>query len=146
MLKHPIFLLSNSSNVGIFSLSRGKLHSNLNLFLSCLFSIIVTLFITIDHFRLSLSQHPTISSPTFKNAGIFNFYKTVFNDLNTYSARINKHVKKPIGSEQDFKDFKTYQMSDHLPLWVEMNTDHAESYLGMIMNKPELIREETEKP
>ncbi len=83
---------------------------------------------------------------TFKNAGIFNFYKTVFKDLKTYSARVNKHVKKPIESDKDFKDFKTYQMSDHLPLWVEMNTDHAESYLGMIMNKPELAREETEKP
>ncbi|MET0393503.1 MAG: endonuclease/exonuclease/phosphatase family protein, partial [Chitinophagaceae bacterium] len=64
---------------------------------------------------------------TFKKAGIYNFFDTVFDKLDGYEARIEKHYKKI--TPKVFRDFKTYQMSDHLPLWVEMNTDHTESYL-----------------
>lgn len=66
---------------------------------------------------------------TFKNAGIFDFYDTVFDSYDTYSKRIKKHYNLP---SEKFKDFRTYQMSDHLPLWVEMNTDHTEQYLNFI--------------
>lgn len=75
------------------------------------------------------------SDITFKNAGIFDFYKTVFNNFDNYKDRIAKHISAPVITDKEFNDFKTYQMSDHLPLWVEMNTDHAEDYLGMIINK-----------
>lgn len=69
---------------------------------------------------------------TFKNAGIFNFYDTVFDKYENYAKRIKKHYDL---AAKDFKDFKTYQMSDHLPLWVEMNTDHTEQYLGFLKTK-----------
>ena len=72
---------------------------------------------------------------TFKNAGIFNFYETVFDKLDGYKTRVSKHTDKKVDTDKTFKDFRTYQMSDHLPLWVEMNTDHTESYLGMIKKK-----------
>lgn len=68
----------------------------------------------------------------FKNAGIFDFYDAVFDSYDNYSSRIKKHYEI---SSEDFKDFRTYQMSDHLPLWVEMNTDHTEQYLGYIKSK-----------
>lgn len=71
---------------------------------------------------------------TFKNAGIFDFYETVFTSLNSYAGRIKKHLDKDL-DVASFKEFRTYQMSDHLPLWVEMSTDHTESYLGMIKKK-----------
>ena len=66
---------------------------------------------------------------TFTKAGIFDFYETVFNDFSSYSKRILQH--KAI-DEKKFNDFRTYQMSDHLPLWVEMNTDHTEDYLNSL--------------
>lgn len=72
---------------------------------------------------------------TFKNAGIFNFYDTVFDKPESYAARIEKHYKKITAKE--FKEFRTYQMSDHLPLWVEMNTDHTDSYLQFLKKKEE---------
>jgi endonuclease/exonuclease/phosphatase family metal-dependent hydrolase len=72
---------------------------------------------------------------TFKNAGAFDFYKTVFDKKENFAARIKKHQDKEIDTDKAFNDFKTYQMSDHLPLWVEMNTDHTESYLKMIKDK-----------
>lgn len=68
----------------------------------------------------------------FKNAGIFDFYSVVFDSFSGYSTRIKKHCDI---SSNDFKDFKTYQMSDHLPLWVEMNTDYTETYLNYLKGK-----------
>jgi len=72
---------------------------------------------------------------TFKAAGIFNYYESVFDKFSNYSKRIQQHYKKI--SAKDFNEFKTYQMSDHLPLWVEMNTDHTESYLAVLKKKSE---------
>lgn len=69
---------------------------------------------------------------TFKNSGIFNFYETVFDTYQDYADRIKKHHDI---TAKSFNEFKTYQMSDHLPLWVEMNTDHTEQYLEFIKNK-----------
>ncbi len=73
---------------------------------------------------------------TFKGAGIFNFYDVVFNKLENYADRVAKHYDG-IGSDKKFEDFKTYQMSDHLPLWVEMDTDHTEGYLSFLKKKDE---------
>ena len=73
---------------------------------------------------------------TFKAAGIYNYYDTVFDKYSNYSRRIEKHYKKI--AAKDFNEFKTYQMSDHLPLWVEMNTDHTENYLGNLKRKKEI--------
>jgi len=79
--------------------------------------------------------HNKYNDIVFKQAGIFDFYDTVFNNFGDYSTRIAAHIEKKIEDGHSFDDFKTYQMSDHLPLWVEMNTDHADSYLNMIINK-----------
>lgn len=70
---------------------------------------------------------------TFKNAGIFNYYETVFDKYSNYAGRIEKHYKGITAAT--FNEFKSYQMSDHLPLWVEMNTDHTDSYLEGLKKK-----------
>jgi hypothetical protein len=70
---------------------------------------------------------------TFSKAGIFNYYDTIFDDYKKYASRIKKHNEDI--TEDNFDTFKTYQMSDHLPLWVEMNTDHTESYLEGLKKK-----------
>lgn len=31
-----------------------------------------------------------------------------------------------------YKEWKTFQISDHLPMWVEIKTDHSETYLGTV--------------
>lgn len=72
---------------------------------------------------------------TFKNSGIFDFYETIFDKLDGYEDRIKKHYKDKAITSKNFGDFRTYQMSDHLPLWVEMNTDHTESYLNSIKRR-----------
>lgn len=58
-----------------------------------------------------------------KRAGIFNFYKSVFRDG-------DEALWKPVmGAAKRYNDWRTYQLSDHLPMWVELAINHTESYL-----------------
>ena len=34
-----------------------------------------------------------------------------------------------------YKGWRTYQMSDHLPMWIELRTDFADSYLKELVKK-----------
>jgi len=68
------------------------------------------------------------------NAGIFDYFKYVFRmgdddpdteDENYYSPMIqNPNVT--------YKDWRTYQMSDHLPMWIELRIDFGDDYLERI--------------
>lgn len=71
-----------------------------------------------DGSDIALNQR--IGMPT---AGVFNYYQTVFRDEDeaTYIADYNI---------DDYREWRTYQMSDHLPMWVEIKTDFADEYLG----------------
>jgi endonuclease/exonuclease/phosphatase family metal-dependent hydrolase len=55
--------------------------------------------------------------------GAFDFFETVFRegDENLYPAS-----KK---DARGFRQWRTYQMSDHKPLWIEFATDSADAYL-----------------
>ncbi len=80
------------------------------------------------------------------NAGIFNFYETVFQPgefeiyYNMATNRNNRNKKdKLIWGETDnekkkyFTDnWRTWQMSDHLPLWVELKVDFTDKYLKIL--------------
>jgi exonuclease III len=58
-----------------------------------------------------------------RRAGIFNFYKSVFRDG-------DEAIWKPVmAGANKYKDWRTYQMSDHLPMWVELAINHTENYL-----------------
>lgn len=67
----------------------------------------------------------------FSKAGVFNFQEFVFEKPESYKNRIKAHLQKELAANK-FKDFTTYQMSDHLPLWVELKTDRAENYLDYL--------------
>ena len=58
-------------------------------------------------------------------AGVFDFYKYVFNDESQYAAERGR-------KGGTFKAWRTYQMSDHLPMWVEFSIDDADSYLASL--------------
>lgn len=72
----------------------------------------------------------------FTKAGVYNLYNTVFKDYNDYESRITTHYGKKLSATK-FKDFRSYQMSDHLPLWIEMRTDLADSYLEFVKQRSE---------
>ncbi|MGD8979757.1 MAG: endonuclease/exonuclease/phosphatase family protein [candidate division WOR-3 bacterium] len=80
-------------------------------------------------FRLGTSQN---------NAGVLRFYTTVFKDdeFNVYeqymdSAKLEAAGPERAGKEKYYRDtWRTFQMSDHYPLWVELQIDFSEDYLN----------------
>jgi len=73
------------------------------------------------------------------NAGVFDVFNTVFRprDAETYFPLGKKNNKWPETPEERKKYFsrkwRTWQMSDHLPLWVELKIDFTEKYLNRIL-------------
>ena len=71
---------------------------------------------------------------TTGKAGVFDFFKSVF-DLEhekDYAHLMGeKYNDKDVsGKTAYFKDYwRTHQMSDHLPMWVELKTDYSDQYL-----------------
>lgn len=76
---------------------------------------------------------------TTEKAGIFNYYQTVFRpedeplyaeamgtSYHTTSAGLPR--KNPATYYQQY--WRTYQMSDHLPMWVELKVDYSDAYLA----------------
>lgn len=70
-------------------------------------------------------------------AGVFDFYDIVyknsekelyFEDFSTIMKNNNKKFDESI-FEKEFDEWKTYQMSDHLPLWIEFDIDFSNDYL-----------------
>ncbi len=74
-----------------------------------------------------------------KKAGAFNFTKSVYteDDLSIYKPYFEE--KNVVGKTDEqiknyyLKTFRTFQMSDHLPLWVELKVDFSEQYLKDLM-------------
>jgi endonuclease/exonuclease/phosphatase family metal-dependent hydrolase len=78
-------------------------------------------------------------------AGAFDYYEHVFtaDDADTYRPDIDAYIKKrrdegkkspkqpatKAAEKTQFKTWRTYQMSDHLPLWAEFRVDFANEYL-----------------
>ena len=64
-------------------------------------------------------------------ANVFDFFEHVFTmgEEPTYRRESPDNGLKPSSS---FKAWRTYKMSDHLPMWVELRTDFSEEYLNEI--------------
>jgi endonuclease/exonuclease/phosphatase family metal-dependent hydrolase len=62
------------------------------------------------------------------SAGVFDYYEYVYRleDEEEYSE---DRAEKP---GRSFKDWRTYRMSDHLPMWIELGTDDSDAYLDSI--------------
>ena len=65
------------------------------------------------------------------NAGVFNFYKYVYSEehKDIYAEDVPQTAS---GKPGRFKDWRTYQMSDHLPMWIELRVDFSPEYLQRI--------------
>lgn len=64
------------------------------------------------------------------NAGIFDFYQFVFRE-DQDAARFAK-----LYGSQSFKQWRTFQMSDHLVMWQEFKIDFADEYLETLESAP----------
>ena len=72
------------------------------------------------------------------NAGVFNFYKYVYRDgdAKKYAPDVPKTSK---GEEGRYRDWRTYQMSDHLPVWIELRVDFSREYIDRIARGKEAV-------
>ena len=63
-------------------------------------------------------------------AGTFPFFDHVYReaDWKTY---------QPKSTQKKYNQWRTFKMSDHLPLWVELYVDFGEAYLEKKMEKPQ---------
>lgn len=77
------------------------------------------------------------------NAGVLDFFETIYKEdekeiyyedfVNVMKANKKAHTQAVY--DKKFNEWKTYQMSDHLPLWVEFDINYSDDYLkAMITN------------
>lgn len=89
-------------------------------------------------FNLHMTDTMQIFDENVQRAGSFNFTKSVYNE-NDYEPYIPLMDAKQVakGNVQDYfrKTWRTFQMSDHLPLWVELKVDFSGQYLVDLMAK-----------
>ena len=72
-------------------------------------------------------------------AGVFDFYECVFRaqDEKTYAGMIGDGYEKAAAKSARsattyYKNWRTFQMSDHLPMWIELQVDFGERYLKAV--------------
>lgn len=77
----------------------------------------------------------------FGSAGVFDMFRYVFRpqDYDVYEPKIAAKYRK--GDEaKDKKMYKnqwrTYQISDHNPIWVELEVDYSDAYLRSVQKAP----------
>lgn len=85
-----------------------------------------------------------VKDPRFKvvNGGMIDIFADVFRDDAKDMEIYAKHVPKKDPEQKEafkaktpadiYRKWRTWQMSDHSPLWIEIETDFADSYLGDI--------------
>lgn len=76
--------------------------------------------------------------------GCFNYYNSVYRDdeIDFYITQFEKDFKKYSDlknrekMEQYYlKKWRTWQMSDHLPMWIELEIDFSDSYLESVITE-----------
>ncbi len=92
---------------------------------------------------------------TTGNAGIFDYFQVVYRaeDEAEYAEAMGKAYLRTSDGEPRKNPsayyttyWRTHQMSDHLPMWVEIKIDHTEAYLTERHVPPQAVDESTEAP
>jgi len=78
--------------------------------------------------QIAYYKHLARLKPTGQ-AGVFDFFEHVYR-LEDEAVYASERAEKP---GRSFKDWRTYRMSDHLPMWVELGIDDTDAYLGTLV-------------
>lgn len=62
-------------------------------------------------------------------AGVFDFYDFVFTTDDEQSYRDEGEGFNGLKTSSSYETWRTYKMSDHLPMWVEIRNDFSDEYL-----------------
>ena len=91
-------------------------------------------------FNLKLDDKMTLFSENEQKAGAFNFAETVYTkeDLEIYRKYFVDKIEGKSDREIEkyyLSTWRTFEMSDHLPLWAELKIDFSNPYLDKIIAK-----------
>jgi endonuclease/exonuclease/phosphatase family metal-dependent hydrolase len=73
----------------------------------------------IAHYRQLQVLQPT------GRAGVYDFFEQVYREADEAEYAAERAARPG----RSFRDWRTYRMSDHLPMWVEFGIDDADAYL-----------------
>ena len=68
-------------------------------------------------------------------ANVFDFFEHVFTTDDEPIYRAEQVEESGLKPSSKYSTWRTYKMSDHLPMWVELRTDFSEEYLEEIENE-----------
>lgn len=92
-------------------------------------------------FKVKQGEDMRIFSKNEQKAGTFNYFDYVFtkDELAIYRSEFDeKNTKNKTDKQIEtyyLSKWRTFQMSDHLPLWVELKIDFSNEYLKSIVHK-----------
>ncbi|TDH27806.1 endonuclease/exonuclease/phosphatase [Segetibacter sp. 3557_3] len=95
------------------------------------------------------------SFETTGKAGVFDFFECVYKDEDEliYAEEMGKSYQtNDKGEERKDKSnyyrifWRTFKMSDHLPMWVEIEIDHTDKFLSSQLVPPQQDAEDTTAP
>lgn len=78
------------------------------------------------------SRNRSYSRLDIIGANIFDFYEHIFRDQDEAEYRAEGETFNGLKNTSKYSTWRTYKMSDHLPMWVEIRTDFGEEYLKKI--------------
>ena len=76
-----------------------------------------------------------VGDPQFEvtDGGVINMFEDVFKDTATdrklYEPMIPEDMEPDLPLTKRYRKWRSWQMSDHSPLWIEIKTDYSEDYL-----------------
>jgi endonuclease/exonuclease/phosphatase family metal-dependent hydrolase len=74
-------------------------------------------------------------------AGVFDYYEHVYreDEEETYATEMGDAYagRDAAGRRRYYREWRTHQMSDHLPMWIELKIDFGEEYLRGKSRAPE---------
>lgn len=65
-------------------------------------------------------------------ANIFDYFEYIFRNEDEPEYRLEGVDANGLGESSRYSTWRTYKMSDHLPMWIELRTDFGEEYLQSI--------------
>jgi exonuclease III len=89
-------------------------------------------------FKLKLDQNMVVFNEELQRAGAFDFTESVYTaqDLSEYRVYFDDKYTSGKSEKQIatyyMSNWRTFQMSDHLPLWIELRIDFSNQYLERI--------------
>jgi endonuclease/exonuclease/phosphatase family metal-dependent hydrolase len=92
-----------------------------------------------DRYFDQIAFHDPLGKLKSSCAGVFDFTQVIYgaDDAKLYVNAMERSARDKFPDAKElavfYKNWRTFQISDHLPLWLELRTDFSEAYLASAM-------------